>query len=314
MVNWNMRLGNNQSNVLVVDVEQEYVDGLLINWDMDDCGKYGYMEKDFINSVINYLPEYATGYNTKSLNQIEMIPHLRESAKSVVKIKNINAIKGYIDSQTPFDQWDNEALKAYSSKGIFSELILHFILRDLKNTIPLISKIYFKDSIAIEAHGFDAVHIYNDELWLGETKFYSKGRQGLDALIGDLNSHFKHEYLKEQFIIIGRSIVKNPETEKWIAEISAAKRLEDKFKMIRIPLLCIYEDRVSSDIISAINTNQDYKPKYFKHITEMKKYFETNNSFTNRDKVQILLLLLPVQSKKRIVSDMLARIYNMQNI
>ncbi len=309
-----MNLESNQNNVLVVDVEQKYVDGLLINWDIDDYGRYGFMEKDFIDSVINYLPEYATGYATKPLNPIEIIPHLRESAKSVVKIKNIDVIKGYIDSRTPYDLWDKEVLKTYNSKGIFSELILHFILRELKNTIPLISKIYFKDSSAIEAHGFDAVHVYNDELWLGETKFYTKGHQGVEALIDDLNKHFNHDYLKEQFVIIGHSIIKNPETEKWVTKISAARKLEEKFKMIRIPLLCIYEDCISSDIIDAINSNQDYKPKYLKHVSEMKEYFDTNNTFPNKDKVQILLLLLPVQSKNRIVSDILSRIYKMQNI
>lgn len=309
-----MNLENNQSNVLVVDVEQEYVDGLLINWDLDDNGKYGFMEKDFVDSVINYLPEYTTGFNTKSMDPNKIIPHLRESAKNVVKIKNVDVIKGYIDSKTPYDQWDEDALRTYKSKGIFSELILHFILREIKNTIPLISKIYFKDSIATEAHGFDAVHVRSDELWLGETKFYTKGKQGVDALIDDLNKHFKHDYLKEQFIIIGHSIIKNPETEKWIAKISAAQRLDEKFKMIRIPLLCIYEDCISSDIIDAINSSQDYKTKYLKHVSEMKEYFDTNNTFPNRDKVQIILLLLPVQSKKRIVSDILSRIYNMQNI
>lgn len=309
-----MNLENSQSNVIVVDVEQEYVDGLLINWDIDDNGKYDYMEKDFIDNVINYLPEYATGYSTKSLDPLEVIPRLRESAKSVVQIKNVDVIKEYIDSQTPSDKWDEEALKIYNSKGVFSELILHFILRDLKNTIPLISKIYFKDSVAIEAHGFDAVHVFNDELWLGETKFYTSGRQGVNALIEDLNKHFNHDYLKEQFVIIGHSITSNPETEKWVTRISEAKRLEDKFKMIRIPLLCIYEDSISSEIINAINANTDYKPQYLKHISDMKKYFDTNNTFPNKGKAQILLLMLPVQSKKRIVSAMLSRIYNMQNI
>lgn len=309
-----MNLENSQSNVIVVDVEQEYVDGLLINWDIDDNGKYGYMEKDFIDNVINYLPEYATGYSTKSLEPLKVIPHLRESAKSVVQIKNVDVIKGYIDSQTPCEQWDKEALRIYNSKGVFSELILHFILRDLKNTIPLISKIYFKDSFATEAHGFDAVHVYNDELWLGETKFYAKGREGVSALIDDLNKHFNHNYLKEQFLIIGRSITSNPETEKWVTKISEARRLEEKFKMIRIPLLCIYEDSISSEIINAINTKTDYRPQYFKHISDMKKYFDTNNTFPNKGKAQILLLLLPVQSKKRIVSEMLSRIFNMQNI
>lgn len=309
-----MNLDNSKSGVIVVDVEQEYVDGLLINWDLDDSGRKGYMEKEFVDAVINYLPEYANGYKTNSLSPAEMIPYIREAANSVIKIKNVGTIKGYIESQIPYDQWDRDLLKTYNTKGIFSELILHFILRDLKKTIPLISKIYFKDSTAIEAHGFDAVHVYNDELWLGETKFYSNGKQGLDALISDLNSHFKHDYLKEQFIIIGHSIIKNPETEKWVEMISKVKRLEEKFKMIRIPLLCIYEDCISSDIINAINASQDHKAEYFKHVSDMKNYFDTKNTFTNKDIAQILLIMLPVESKNRIVSAMLSKIYNMQNI
>lgn len=78
--------------------------------------------------------------------------------------------------------------------------------------LALISKIYFKDSFAQEAHGFDAVHVSNDKkIWLGETKFYNNGKRGIDALIDDLNKHFNHNYLQEQFVIISRALVHNNE-------------------------------------------------------------------------------------------------------
>lgn len=50
-------------------------------------------------------------------------------------------------------------------------LVLHMFLKEFKNTIPLISKMYFKDSFSQEAKGFDAVHVSQDSLtlWLGET-------------------------------------------------------------------------------------------------------------------------------------------------
>lgn len=44
-------------------------------------------------------------------------------------------------------------------KKEFIELLLHLLLREYKHTIPLISKVYFKDSAGVPAHGFDAVHI-----------------------------------------------------------------------------------------------------------------------------------------------------------
>ncbi len=62
------------------------------------------------------------------------------------------------------------------------------------NFIPFISFItstvhyYFKDSSAVKAHGFDAVHIIEDKICLGETKFYGKGKLGIQALINDLNN------------------------------------------------------------------------------------------------------------------------------
>lgn len=195
-----------KSKVVVLKVGQEDIDGLLINWDLTDNGKFAYMEKEFISMVMNYLPEYAMGYDSKLISQLDIVPLLREAANSVIKIKKIDEIKKYLDSQTPYDQWEKEILKTYNSKGIFSELILHFLLRD----------------------------------------------------------------------------------------------------MIYIPLLCIYEDNVATSIIDALNQEGDYDRIYFEHVISMKKYFDTNNNFPNNDKVQPLLILLPVESKDRIITAMLS--------
>ena len=185
----------------------------------------------------------------------------------------------------------------------------------MKGTLPLISKIYFKDSISVEAHGFDAVHVLGDKLWLGETKFYNDGKRGIKALIDDLNEHFKHDYLKEQFIIISRALVHNNEMrEDWVNKLSTANRLEDKLNMIYIPLLCIYEDQVASDVIDRLNAAGKAESIYFDHVVKMKEFFDKNNTFPNTEKVQPLLILLPVKSKDKIVSAMLSRIFNMQNI
>lgn len=304
-----------KSRVVVVNVGQDDVDGMLINWDLTDSGKYDYMENEFISAVMNYLPEYAMGYDAKKVSPIEIVEYLRESAKSVIKIKKVNEIKHYLDNGIPNDKWDEEVLNIYNSKGIFSELILHFLLRDVKGTLPLISKIYFKDSTSVEAHGFDAVHVLGDKLWLGETKFYNDGKRGIKALIDDLNEHFKHDYLKEQFMIISRALVHNNELrEEWINKLSTANRLEDKLSMIYIPLLCIYEDQVASDVIDRLNAAGIAESIYFDHVVKMKEFFDKNNTFPNTEKVQPLLILLPVKSKDKIVSAMLSRIFNMQNI
>lgn len=304
-----------KSNVIVLNVGQADVDGLLLNWDLNDFGKYEYMESDFINTVMNYLPEYAMGYEPSTLETNDIVDYIRKTARSVIKIKKIEEIKKNLDNHIPYEQWDEDILKTYNSKGIFSELILHFILRDLKGTVPLISKIYFKDSNAVEAHGFDAVHVIGDKLCLGETKFYNDGKRGLNALIDDLKNHFKHDYLKEQFVIISRAIRHdNPDRDKWITALSSVKRLEEKFNMIYIPLLCIYEDGVATTIIDKISNGEDADSIHLEHVKNMKEFFDKNNTFANINKIQPVLILLPVESKDKIVSAMLTKIYNMQNI
>lgn len=311
-----IRNKNDKHKVVVVKVGQTDVEGMLINHDLRDDGFYTYMEKEFIDAVMNYLPEYAMGEEPLPASPLELVPYMRETAKSVIKIKRVEEIRKYIDDGVPYEDWDKGILDIYSTKGVFSELILHFLLRTIKSTTALISKIYFKDTFSHEAHGFDSVHVSDDKkLWLGEAKFYSNGKQGIKALIEDLKTHFKHDYLKEQFLIISRALVhKNPEREEWINALNNAKRLEEKFDMVVVPMLCIYEDGIATEIMSAINQGIDADTIFINHVSELKGYFDKNNDFANKERVQTLLLLLPVECKKRIVSEMLSRICNMQNI
>ena len=306
----------NCNKVVVIKLGQDDIDGMLLNHDLKDEGIYSYMVNEFIESVMNYLPEYAMGQDPIPMSPVKIIPYLREAAKSIIKIKKIEEIKYYLDKKIPCKDWNQEILKFYNSKGIFSELILHFLLREFKNTVALISKIYFKDSFSHEAHGFDVVHVSNDnKLWIGETKFYTDGKRGLRALIDDLNTHFKHDYLKEQFVIISRALVHNNILrEEWVDKLNSATRLEEKLNMIVIPLLCIYEDTVASEIITAINEGAEADAIYLKHVSELKEYFDEKNTFIHKERVQTLLILLPVESKNKIVSGMLSKIYSLQSI
>ena len=312
----NIQNGYDKHKVVILKVTQADIEGLLLNHDLNDDGKYSYMEREFIDAVMRYLPEYAMGDEPAPTSTIDLVPYLKETANSVIKVKKIAEIRKYIEEETPYDQWDPDILKIYSTKGIFSELILHFLLRSIHNTMPLISKIYFKDSFAHEAHGFDSVHVSDDnKLWLGETKFYNDSKRGIKALIEDLNAHFKHDYLKDQFLIINRALShKNPEREGWVEKLQNATRLEEKLEMIVVPLLCIYEDSFATTVIDAINTGTNTDVMVLEHISAMQKYFNDNNTFVHQDRLQTLLILLPVECKKRIVTEMLKRICNMQGI
>lgn len=306
-----------RSKVVILKVGQEDVDGMLINYDLNDSGKFAYLQNEFIEVIMNYLPEYALGSNYNNITITELVPLLREAARSLIKIKRIGEIKHYLDNCIPYEQWNPDVLKLYSTKGIFSEMILHFILREFKGTIPLISKIYFKDSNAIEAHGFDAVHItpQDKKLWLGETKFYNNGKRGLNALIEDLNHHFAKDYLNEQFLIIGRALVhNNPLRDEWLETLSKVNTLSEKFDIIEVPLLCIYEDSFAQQVIDTVNAQENVDTICISHVEELKKYFDAKNNYGNKERLQVLLILLPVVSKDKIIARMLEKIYSMQNI
>lgn len=77
---------------------------------------------------------------------------------------------------------------------------------------------------------------------MGESKFYSDAKRGIDALLEDLVEHFKHDYLNEQFVIIKKNLENNsiPQREEWIERLTACTRLRDQLSMINIPMLCMY--------------------------------------------------------------------------
>ena len=305
-----------REKVIILKISEDDIEGMLMNYSLSDDGSYEYVLNAFIDNVMKYLPEYALGYNTAGVSFDEMVKTLREAARTAIKIKDVDTIKKYFEENIPEDKWDKSILKAYKNKGIFSEIILHFILKEFKGTRPLNSKIFFKDSPGVEAHGFDAVHVKDDILWLGETKFYSDGKAGIDELIKDLHKHFNTDYLAQQFIVVKRMILDtDPEREKWLLKLNEAKHLSDIFSMIIVPLLCIYEDTITQDIISKI---QEDIPAadiiYLEHISKMKEYFDKKNDYANKNNLKSILMLLPVESKAKIVTKILEKIYHMQNM
>ena len=156
----------------------------LVGFDVDDDGNNVYRLKALIRLLLKVIPEFAMGYfgNTGNTPNTEMMDAVIDSAKAIYKIDAFQKVR---DIYGNGDEIDDEVADRYLRKGEFGELILHVLLRDFKNTIPLISKIYFRDSYGSAVHGFDAIHIQPDTktLWLGESKIYKDGKAGIKALM-----------------------------------------------------------------------------------------------------------------------------------
>jgi hypothetical protein len=205
---------------------------------------------------------------------------------------------------------------SYKNRGEFGELILHLLLRDFKGTIPLVSKVYFKDSSGVPAHGFDTVHISPNEkvLWLGESKFYSDGKQGIRELLKDLENHFKKEFLDEQFIIIKKNLECNeiPQRQQWICELSNCNKLSDKLNMINIPMLCTYENDIYEKFDDL--NEQDAVDYHELNVRELKKYFDDKNAHPLKSRLNVILFLLPVKNKKELITLLHEKLWHMQSM
>lgn len=264
----------------------------------------------------NTIPEYVFAqYEDPNIPQNDIVEKLREAAHCIYKIKDFQLMKQWcVDKDI---NAYNELKKSSTAKrGEFGELLLHLILREFKHTIPLISKVYFKDSASVPAHGFDAVHVSTNEkiLWLGESKLYDDSKEGIKALVKDLNEHINTDYLNDQFVIIKKNLDNNsiPGREEWIDTITNCTKLSDKLNIINIPMLCTY----THDIYKKFSDMNDPNAIAYHelNVRELKEYFDKQNKMPLKDRVNIILMLFPVNDKNELVINLHKRLWHMQNI
>lgn len=100
--------------------------------------------------------------------------------------------------------------KKFRQRGEFGELLLHAALAQVFDTLPAVSKIYYKDGPNDTVKGFDAVHVVAQgshlELWLGEAKFYGSISSAIGSAAKSLAQLDKTDYLKDEFAAIVHKI------------------------------------------------------------------------------------------------------------
>ncbi len=303
-------------NIILLNIDEDDLNSFLVDMDIDDKGKALYQLDELTREIINVIPEYAFAcYHNPDIPQTESVDKLREAAKSIYKIKEYELMRRWYMNN------DNEALielekSSYKKRGEFGELLLHMLLRDFKETIPLISKVYFKDSMGVPAHGFDAVHVSPKDgmLWLGESKLYSDGKNGIDELLEDINHHIKRDYLDEQFIVIKKNLTNNsiPERDQWIEQLNKCSKLQDKIKTINIPLLCTYPHDIYNKFTNMTDPNAISYHEI--NIRELKSYFDKKNTHPLKNSLNIILMLFPIRDKNEFVKRLHERLWHMQEM
>lgn len=288
----------------------------LVGFDIDDNGKQYYREKSLVKLLLKAIPEFSLGYfgTSNTTPNTEIIEVITNCAKAIYKI---DAFQKARDLYASGNEIVDSIKDTYLRKGEFGELILHVLLRDFKNTVPLISKIYFRDSLGTAVHGFDAVHIQTSTktLWLGESKIYHDGKSGVKALIEDIHNHITSDYMLSEFAIISNKVKlfdDIPERKYWLELLNETTTLKNKLNKIVIPLLCTYE---SSNFTKYDDENlQEFIDDYTKEIRKLKTFFDNNNNHKLKSKVNFILLLFPIKSKKSLISNLHTNLSRLQSI
>lgn len=299
-----------------------------------DLGTFRYRE--LIEQLQKAIVDFAYGFHDGILENSYSIDVLRESAKSLYSIKEFeDARKIYIDDDSLIDDSIEDK---YLRRGEFGELILHLLLRDFHNSIPLLSKIFLKDSYGHTVHGFDSVHIAPDvsnpsefSLWFGESKLYHSGKMGVKALTKDIEEHFNADYLRSEFALISKKkesfialdkfkdMNKQQEYEEflklkdeWYEKLDSANKLEDILSSVTIPMICTY----SSDTFNKYTdeTSQEFLDELNNEVKNIKEHFDDNLKVPIPISLNIILFLFPVPSKKELVKQLHTKLSHMQAI
>lgn len=305
----------NSHLILKQQINESNFSTFLVGFDLKDDGTKEYRLKPFVSKLLDAIHEFAFGYHAGSeTDNTETLEKVTEAAKSIYKIDEFQKAK---DLYLNDGEYEDDLEEKYLKRGEFGELILHLILRDFYQTIPLLSKIYFKDSRGHTVHGFDSVHIEPETktLWLGESKLYTDGKKGLTELIKDVKDHIKSEYLNDEFILISKKLkmLDNiQEKEYWLQLLSSSEKLQNQLSRINIPLLCTYQCKLFDDFDD--EEAEEFVNNYVQEMGELQKYFHDRNDHPLKSEINIILILFPIQNKKSLVKALHHKLSLIQSI
>ncbi len=206
----------------------------------------------------------------------------------------------------------------FANRGEFGELLLHAIVRQVHNSIPAISKIYYKTANNDTVKGFDAVHVVGPpedmELWLGEAKFYNEISRAIRDVVTELQTHLGKDYLRAEFnLITGKIDDSLPHAARLKTLLSPNTSLDEVFERVCIPVLLTYD----SDCVAR---HKSCCPHYAEAFSaEVEKHHEgfvaalAAQSGIPKD-ITIHLLLLPLAEKAKLIVALDERLKTWQTL
>lgn len=227
--------------------------------------------------LMDWLPEFAlTASECMTLGHQNATKLIRKAAKRVYESKK------------------------FENRGEFGEILLHAAIRQVFDSIPAVSKFYYKSAANETVKGFDCVHVVGPpddlELWLGEAKFYSDINQAIRDVIAELHTHTGTDYLRDEFALITNKIdPKLPHAAILTKLLQPEISLDEVFQRIRIPILLTYD----SPCVAEHSSCDVAYVKAFER--EIRKHHETFSGRNLPNEILIHLFLLPIKQKDVLV-------------
>lgn len=244
----------------------------------------------FANHIIEWLPEFALKHSELTdMHSGNAVQLLRNAAKRV---------------------YESEKFK---NRGEFGELLLHAAIRQVFDSQPAISKLFYKSARNETVKGFDAVHVVgqpgNLELWLGEAKFYQDVDAAINAVVAELQAHTETDYLRDEFLLIKGKIDPSwPHARDLESMLSENTSLDVIFQRACIPVLLTYD----SICLTSHDTCDDKYAAAFE--AEIKKYHAAFVGKALPSELTIHLILLPLNTKEKLLKALDDKLRALQSI
>ena len=256
------------------------------------AGSAGYEKGEWRNEafaeyLFDWLPEFALQYSDlEDLNSTTARKLLKKAATTVYTTEK------------------------YQRRGEFGELLLHAILREVFDSQPAISKLYFKTSTNETVKGFDAVHVVENgdelELWLGEVKFQKDSSDAIRKVIRELEEHTDGDWLRREFILIDSKI-----DSRWKHAAALRSLINERtsldviFKRACISVLLTYE---SHAVETHVEVCDEFKTALGSELEEVYSRFATNHL----PPIRIHLFLVPLHKKEALIEILQSKLEGQQ--
>lgn len=251
--------------------------GLCVGYELNE-----WRASQFAEHMMEWLPDFALSASELSgVHPGNMVRLMREAARKIY------------------------ASEKFQNRGEFGELFLHAAVRTVFQSIPAISKIYYKTSANDTVKGFDAVHVVgppdNMELWIGEVKFYDEIRRAIRDVVAEIEVHTERDYLRDEFVWIkGKIDDASTHAAQMRKLLAPGTSLDVIFKRACIPVLLTYE---SDCLANYMECSDLYVADFEEELRSYHALFAERLGRANVPRgLSIRLFLLPLHVKETLIN------------